>query len=107
MFEGMKDMAKLVKQAKDMKSKMKDVQAELKKLTVEGYNKNRKVKVTLTGELECVDVEIDPAVLSPNNQKAIQKALQEAFNDAAEKSKGLATSRLSDISGDFNLPGLT
>lgn len=106
MFEGMKDMAKLVKQAKDMKSKMKQVQSELKKAIVEGQNKNGKVTVKLTGELECVDVTIDPAVLAPTNQKALQKALLEAFNDAAEKSKKLATSRLSDISGNLNIPGL-
>jgi len=106
MFEGMKDMAKLMKQAKDMKSKMKEVQKELKKTIVEGQNKNGKVSVKITGELECTEVTIDPAVLSPSNQKALQKALVEAFNDAAGKSKNLATNRLSDISGNFNIPGL-
>ncbi|MFT5171711.1 MAG: DNA-binding YbaB/EbfC family protein [Candidatus Marinamargulisbacteria bacterium] len=106
MFEGIKDMGKLLKQAKDMKSKMKEIQAELKKLVVEGIGLQGKVKVVLTGELECQSVTIDPSLLSVAESKNLSRGLLDAFNEAARKSKELATSKLSAVSSGLNLPGL-
>lgn len=107
MFEGIKDMGKLLKQAKEMKSKMKSVQNELKKMTVTGLSKKRKAKVILTGELECVEITFDPELNTRENCKALAKELKEAFNDAAVQAKGLATNKLSDISKGMDIPGLT
>ena len=106
MFDGIKDIGKLMKQAKEMKSKMKEVQSQLKTVQVEGFDRSKRVKVVLTGELECVDVSIDDALLSGGKEN-LENLLKQAFNDAAEKSKKLATSKLSDISGGLNIPGLT
>lgn len=107
MFEGLKDMGKLVKQAKEMKSKMKNVQDELKEIKVTGRSASGNIEVTLTGELVCTDIKIAPSLLEPGMADIMKKQLKEAFNEAAEKSKQLATSKLSDISKGFNIPGLT
>jgi nucleoid-associated protein EbfC len=104
MFEGLKDMGKLLKQAGEMKSKMKAIQEELKRVSVTGSAEGGKIEVVLSGELECLDVRIDPSLAG--NVGALQKALVRAFNDASKKSKELAASKLSDISGGLNLPGL-
>ena len=101
MFEGLKDMGKLMKQAKEMKSKMKAVQEQLKKTKVDGFSKDQTIKVILTGELDCVGVEIQ----NPSDPKLTDK-MREAFNDAAQKSKQLAASQLQAVSGDLNLPGM-
>ena len=108
MFEGLKDMGKLMKQAKEMRSKMKVVQSELKKLKVSGMDKKGFIKVALTGELECVGVQIlDEEVLAPSNKATLEKAIEQAVNRAAEESKKIATSKLSAVSGGMNIPGLT
>ena len=101
MFDKLKDMGKLMKEASEMKSKMKKVQDELKNLKVTGQAEGGKVQVVLTGELDCVSVTVDPTV----SQAALSKALIKAFNDAAEQAKKLATSKLAEISGGLNLPG--
>ncbi len=104
MFEGLKDMGKLLKQAGEMKTKMKAIQEELKRVSVTGSAESGKIEVVLSGELECLDVRIDPSLAS--NVGALQKSLVRAFNDASKKSKELAASKLAHISGGLNLPGL-
>lgn len=103
MFEGMKDMGKLLKQAKDMKSKMKSVQDGLKKLLCVGNADG--VEIILTGELECKEVNINNDDLL-QNKKALQNAIKKAFNIAAGKAKDAATSQLSSVTGDMKLPGM-
>lgn len=105
MFENLKDMGKLMKQAKEMKDKMKTIQEKLKKTKVVGKAENGRVLVELTGELECTNVQIDPALMSANQTVTLQKALLKAFNEAANQAKNIATSELSSVSGGLNLPG--
>ncbi len=106
MFEGLKDMGKLLKQAKEMKAKMKQVQDELKTIKVSGTFEG-KCEVILTGELELVQLTIDPSLLNPNDGKRLEKGLTKAFNEAVKKAKDAATSKLSTVTGGLNLPGLT
>jgi DNA-binding YbaB/EbfC family protein len=108
MFDQMKDMGKLLKQAKDMRSKMKDVQKKLKTVTVSGQDKNGMIEVTLTGELECTSVKIlNNSILDLNNISTLEKALVQAFNTAAKTSKTTASKELSSVTGGLNIPGLT
>ena len=107
MLDKFKDMGKLVKQAKEMKDKMKKVQGELKNTRVTGSDRSGKVTVVLSGELECLTVSIDPSFHSSADKVTLEQALREAFNKAANDAKGLATNRLSDISAGLNIPGLT
>ena len=108
MFDGLKDMGKMMKQAKEMRAKMKLVQDKLKKMKVSGVDKRGYVKVILTGDLDCVGVEIlNPEILQESNKDKIEKAIEQAINKAAAESKKLATSNLSDVSGGLNIPGLS
>lgn len=106
MFDGLKDMGKLMKQAKEMKSQMKKVQDELKQVLVTGAAMGGKIEVTMSGELDCTGVTIDAALLDPKQLPMLQKALKEAINAASKKAKDVATQKLSVISGGLNLPGL-
>ena len=106
MFEGLKDMGRLMSQAKEMRSKMKDVQKKLKTLLFKGTDKSGKIEVVVTGELECTSVSIDPSFLGESNKKALEAGLREAINIATKDAKTAATSQLSDISQGLNIPGL-
>lgn len=106
MFDGLKDMGKLMKQAKEMKSKMKDVQKNLKKLIVVGTSLNDQVVVEMTGELDVVSLKVVDELWDAGNKDKILKAIVNATNNAAEKSKAEASKQLSAVSGDFNLPGM-
>ncbi len=102
MFDKIKDMGKLMQQAKEMKSKMQEVQKKLKVTTVEAEAGG--VNVKMTGELEVTELTINDTLYG--DKAKLNKALIAAFNKAAIKSKELATKQLSAISGDLNLPGM-
>jgi DNA-binding YbaB/EbfC family protein len=108
MFDGLKDMGKMMKQAKEMRAKMKVIQSKLKKLKISGIDKRGLIKVILTGELECIGVHIlNDEILKPSNKEMLEKAIEQAMNKAAGESKKIATSNLSEVSGGLNIPGLT
>ena len=106
MLDKLKDMKDLMKKAKDMKSEMKKIQNELKDLKIVGKDKQDKIKIALTGELECVAIQIEPELLLPENKDDLEKRLAYAFNQAAQKAKTLATNKLSSVSQGLNIPGL-
>jgi nucleoid-associated protein EbfC len=106
MFEGLKDMGKLMKQAKEMKSRMKEVQDSLRKERVTVTALNGQIKVVVSGELDFQEINIDPSLLVADNADSLQSELLNAINSAVKQAKDMAASRLSAISGDINLPGL-
>ena len=87
-------MGGMLKKANEMKKEMKKVQNELKTLVVEETDKRNTVTVSLTGELDCVEIKFSDNVLASQSQADIQKALIEAYNKAAKKAKELASSKL-------------
>lgn len=107
MFSGLKNMGNIIQQAKEMKAKMAKIQEELKKMTFTEVSHNNDVKVTVTGELEIVEVTINPLILKPEKVKDIEKALKETINKALKQSKDTASKQLSSIAGDLKIPGLT
>ena len=107
MFDSLKDMGKLLKQAQEMKSKMKDVQKELKNTKVTGYAFNNKIEVIVNGEMEILSIKIDPSAYAPENTKNLEKNVQEAVSEAIKQAKDLETQKLSSITGGMNIPGLT
>ena len=104
MFEGIKDMGKLMKQAREMKAKMKKVQDDLKRVKMDGSSRDGKVVVTMTGELEIVGMTIDPSLQAASNKQLVESVTQ-AVNEAAKKSKEYASKALSDISSGMDLGG--
>lgn len=106
MFDGLKDMGNLLKKAREMKSQMKTVQDELKKIEIKGSAADGKVQVVITGEMEIVSVHIAEDILNPKNQVLIQKAVKKAVSDAITESKTVAAKKLTEVTGGLNLPGL-
>ena len=72
-------MGKLVKQAKEMKSKMKNVQDELKDVNVTGRSAAGNVEVILTGELVCTSIKIAPSLREPGMEDVMINQLTKLF----------------------------
>jgi DNA-binding YbaB/EbfC family protein len=106
MFEGIKDMGKLLQQANEMKKQMSKVQEELKNLNFTGATEGGKIQVIVNGEIEVKDIIIDEDFLKKVDKNKLQKALKEAISSAIKQSKETAASKLSGIAGGLNLPGL-
>ena len=68
----MKDLMGLMKQAKEMQSKMQSAQAEVADLEAEGRSGGGMVTVTLTGEGNMKALKIDPSLLNGEEAEIVE-----------------------------------
>lgn len=95
MFDKVKNMYKLQKQAREIKG-------QLKKTHIEAENEG--VTVVITGEQEVVEVKITDEALQ--DKKKLEKNLESCFNKAVKKSQQIGAELMKDIMGEDGFPGL-
>jgi DNA-binding YbaB/EbfC family protein len=78
MFDQIKDLYKLQKEAKEMQKKMKQIM-------VEGYSDDEDVKIKMNGLQEIESIEIDDELMSVENKKELIKAFIQAVKDAQKR----------------------
>ena len=98
----MKDPLKMLKQVQQMQDKMSKVQAELESETVEAAAGGGAVRVVATGNQKILSVTIDPAAAS--DTEMLQDLVVAAVNEAMEKSKQLAASKMQAVASGLGLP---
>ena len=98
----MKDPMKMFKQVQQMQDRMNKVQSELETETVEASAGGGAVRVVATGTQKLVSVTIDPAAAS--DVEMVQDMVISAVNDALEKSKQLAASKMQAVASGLGLP---
>ena len=98
----MKDPLKMLRQVQQMQDKMNKVQAELDNEKVEATAGGGAVKVVVTGSQKVISVNIDPA--AAEDQEMLQDLIVAAVNEAMEKSKALAASKMQSVAAGLGLP---
>ena len=98
----MKDPLKMMRQVQQMQEKMTKVQQELETETVETSVGGGAVRVVATGTQKLVSVAIDPAAAS--DTEMLQDLVVAAVNEAMEKSKQLAASKMQAVASGLGLP---
>ena len=98
----MKDPMKMLKQVQQMQDRMSKVQAELETETVEASAGGGAVRVVATGTQKVVSVTIDPSAAS--EPEMLQDMVVAAVNEAMEKSKELAASKMQAVAAGLGLP---
>ncbi|HEY8816015.1 MAG TPA: YbaB/EbfC family nucleoid-associated protein [Candidatus Dormibacteraeota bacterium] len=98
----MKDPMKMLKQVQQMQDRMGKVQKELETETVEASAGGGAVRVVATGTQTVVSVTIDPAAAS--DPEMLQDMVVAAVNEAMEKSKQLAASKMQAVASGLGLP---
>ena len=98
----MKDPMKMLRQVQQMQDRMSKVQAELETETVEATAGGGAVRVVATGTQKVVSVTIDPDAASDNEM--LQDLVVAAVNEAMEKSKQLAASKMQAVASGLGLP---
>ena len=98
----MKDPMKMLKQVQQMQDRMNKVQAELETETVEASVGGGAVRVVATGNQKVVSVKIDPEAAS--DVEMLQDLVVTAINEAMEKSKQLAASKMQAVASGLGLP---
>ena len=100
------NMQKLMKQAQKMQQDMAKVQEELRNTEVEGVSGGGMVKVTVNGEMELVNLTIDPDALDPEDVDMLQDMIMAAVNEAVRGVNELANKQMGAITGGLNIPGM-
>lgn len=103
----MMNQAQMMKQMQQMQAKMARIQDELAEETVEATAGGSAVKVVISGQQKIRSVEIDPAVVDPEDVEMLQDLMVAAFNEALAKSQELAASRMAALTGGLKIPGLS
>ena len=101
---GLGDMAKMMKQAKEMQGKVSDVQDGLSKILVNGESGAGLVKVTMTAKGDITNLDIDPSIFSPTEKEVVEDLIIAALKDAKKKSLDRTQKEMAKITNELGLP---
>jgi nucleoid-associated protein EbfC len=97
-----KDPMKMLRQVQQMQDRMNKVQKELETETVEASAGGGAVTVVATGTQKLVSVTISADVASDTDM--LQDLVVAAVNEAMEKSKAMAASKMQSVASGLGLP---
>ena len=100
----MTDFNKILDKAKELESKMKESQENIKKIRVEGSSASNSVKVILDGEGEMQKIEISNEIMK-EDKSIIEDLIVAAHNNAKAQLKTKTSEEISKITGGFGVPG--
>ena len=100
----MNDLSKILSQAKELESKIKESQEKIKNITVEGVSGSNSVKVILNGDGEIIKIDISPETLK-EEKTILEDLIMAAHNNAKIKLKSKTSEEISKATGGLNIPG--
>jgi len=100
----MKDIMGLMKQAKEMQSKMETMQAELAEMEVEGFSGGGLVKVTMNGNGHMAAVMIDPSLMKEGEADILEDLVIAAHNDAKSKLDEAKAEKTQELTAGLPIP---
>ena len=98
------DMAKLMRQAQDMQTKMADVQKQLEHLEVVGEAGGGLVKSIVNAKGTLKGLTIDESLFQPSEKEVVEDLIVAAIRDAQEKSGDKAKEEMAKVTSGLNLP---
>ena len=98
------NIAKMMKQAQQMQSKMAAMQAELAEKEVEASVGGGKVTVIANGAGEVLSIKIDPAVIDPEDAEILEDLVLSGVKKAIADGKALAEAEMKELTGGMGLP---
>ena len=100
----MTDFNKILDKAKELESKMKESQENIKKIRAEGSSGSNLVKVILDGEGEMHEIKISDELLK-EKKSIVEDLIVAAHNNAKTKLKTKTNEEISKATGSFGIPG--
>jgi DNA-binding YbaB/EbfC family protein len=106
MFGGLGNLAGMMKQAKEMQSKMKEMQDALANSRFEADSGAGAVSAVVTGKLELVSLKISPQTVTSGDIEMLEDLVKSAVCAAQRKAVEGVKQEMAKITGGMNLPGL-
>jgi len=95
----MAGMLQQMKQAMELRSKMKKMQSQLEKQVVEIKSNNGKITVSVRGDMTVKDIIFDPSAFDDLNIERLQKVLATTVNSALTAYKEAASAYMQKMGG--------
>ena len=100
----MTDFNKILNKAKELETKMKESQDNIKKIRAEGVSGKNSIKVILDGDGEMHKIEISDEILK-EDKSIIEDLIVAAHNNAKSQLKTKTTEEISKVTGGLGIPG--
>ena len=98
------DMAKIMKQAQEMQSRMADAQSRLDEIEVVGEAGPGLVKVTATATGTVKRLSIDPSLFVPEEREVVEDLIVAAVRDAQVRAMAAAQAEMAKVTEGLDLP---
>ncbi|QDV91564.1 Nucleoid-associated protein [Phycisphaerae bacterium RAS2] len=106
MFGQLGNIAGMMKQAKELQGKMKEMQESIAASRYTADSGAGAVTATVTGKLELVDVKINPETAKSGDVEMLEDLVKSAVSAAQRKAAEGVRAEMAKITGGLNLPGL-
>lgn len=103
---GLGSMFDMMKNAKQMMDKAKELKAELAKRTADGNAGAGMVAATVNGMGDLVALKIDPSAITPDDPEMLADLVLAAVADARKKSDALRADAMREVTGGLDLSSL-
>ena len=100
----MTDFTKIIDKAKELETKMRESQENIKKIRVEGVSGANSVKIILDGEGNIQKIEISDEILK-EDKSILEDLIIAAHNNAKTNLKSKTNEEISKATGGFGIPG--
>lgn len=103
---GINNMQQLMRQAQKTQEEIEKASKDLEAREYSATSGGEAVKVTVSGKMEVLKIEINPEVASPEDVDILSDMIKAGINEAIKKAKTEKDSVMESISGQMNLPGI-
>ncbi|MCX5520761.1 YbaB/EbfC family nucleoid-associated protein [Kaistia defluvii] len=100
----MRDILGMMSKAKELQSKMQDMQAEVANIEVEGSAGAGLVTVVMTAKGDLRKLSIDPSLLKPEEVEILEDLIAAAHADARAKAERTMAEKMEALTGGLGLP---
>jgi len=101
---GLGDMAKMMKAAQEMQTKMAQLQDEMHNQIVTGESGAGLVKATCSCKGELKSLDIDPSIFNGDDKEVVEDLILAAIKDAQQKASDKAQEEMGKLTEGMGLP---
>jgi len=101
---GLGDMAKMMKTAQDMQTKMAQMQDDLANIVVIGESGAGLVRARATAKGELTGLEIDPSIFVASEKEVVEDLILAAIKDAQGKAADRSRTEMEKLTEGLGLP---
>lgn len=100
------NIQQIAQQAQKMQADMERITAELEEKEYTVTSGGNAVSVTVTGKNEVKNISIQPEVVDPDDIEMLADMIMAAVNEALRMAAAEKESRIGNVTGGLNIPGL-